>query len=250
MAINEYTLNGYGVPYTITDALPQYTTTFTAAAYSALISGATGNLGRACMTYAQRQGWQALGLARSTGDDLTDWDKTDSLFWHSRNTYDLIVVAHGTHRVRDIANTTQEDWEYVLRNSLDSVASLTTAILKYGRLRQGGLIVYCSSIQAQHTRAGRSAYAAARAGIEGYTRGVSAELRDYARAVCLRMGQFDVQMRDVKLSAEEKAKMQDRCYAPWLKPSDVARLIWQLYEQPGLTGSCIDLDSGQGLDVW
>jgi len=229
---------------------PKYTQTFSAAAYSALVSGATGNLGRACMTHGTGLGWQMLGLARSTGDDLTDWTKTDSIFKNSASSYDLVIVAHGTHRIRSIADTIEDDWQYVLDNSLNSVASLTTAILKHKRLRKGGLILYCSSIQASHTRAGRSAYAASRAGVEGYMRGVAAELSGYARAVCLRMGQFDAQMTGIKLDDKEKQKMQDRCYAPWLKPKDIARLIWDIYEQPGMTGNCIDLDSGQGINTW
>jgi NAD(P)-dependent dehydrogenase (short-subunit alcohol dehydrogenase family) len=220
---------------------------------SVLITGGFGNLGTACVAQAHALNWQAVAISRITGHNLSDWQATDAYFNGSRAytpDYDLVIVAHGTHRIRRIAEMTECDWNYVVDNSLTSVASLTSALIKHNRLQPNALLVYAGSIQAQHARTGRAAYAAARAGIEGYMRACAAELKGYARAVCLRMGQFDVQMDGVKFSDEERKQLQDRCYAPWLKPSDVAKFIWSLYEQPGMTGCCIDFDSGQSANVW
>ena len=135
-------------------------------------------------------------------------------------------------------------------NNLEASVALTSALLKYDKLRSGALVVYCSSIQATHTRAQRALYAAAKAGTEGFMRGIAAELAGAARTVCLRMGQLQGQMQHIKLDTAEIARLQQRCYTPWSSTADIARLIWQLYEQPALTGACLELDSGQSRNVW
>ena len=214
-----------------------------------LITGAYGNLGQACMVEAGKQGWQAVGMSRRTGQDLTNWLATDR-FVRNQAGFDLVMLAHGTHRIISSKDTTKSDYDYVVENNLEACVSVTTALLKAYKLNPGGLIVYCSSIQANHTRANRALYAAAKAGIEGYCRGISAELAGYGRAICLRLGQLQNQMSEIKLDQAEISRLQARCYTPWGQTADIARLIFQLYAQSSLTGCVLDIDSGQSNQIW
>ena len=214
-----------------------------------LITGCTGNLGQACIMLATHRGWDYELVSRQRGLDLSNWDATEQFVTRDSN-YDMVIMAHGAHCIISAGDTTEGDYRYVLDNNLASCVSLTSALLRHLKLNPGGLLVYCSSIQATHTRAGRALYAASKAGIEGYMRGVAAELADGRRALALRMGQLDAQMHDVKLDDVEIARLQARCYIAWNKPADVAKLIFDLYAQPGITGCCLDVDSGQGNNIW
>ena len=214
-----------------------------------LITGCTGNLGQACLAYARQHDWEFARVSRSYGLDLTNWEATNK-YISSSISYDLVIMAHGVHRIINVANTVESDYNYVLDNNLASCVSLTSALLRHSKLNAGGLLVYCSSLQATHTRAKRALYSAAKAGLEGYMRGVAAELTGSRRALALRLGQLETQMTDVKLDSEEVARLQARCYTPWNKTMDIARLIFDLYTQPGITGCCLNVDSGQENAVW
>jgi 3-oxoacyl-[acyl-carrier protein] reductase len=217
----------------------------------ALITGSTGNVGYACMELAKREGWQAVGVSRGEGLDLTRWAEVNAWAENRRESFDLVVMAHGVQIPGLLPHIGPLSWGKVINNNLTSAAVLTSALMEYERVAPGGLVVYCSSIQATQPRAGRGAYAAAKAGLEGLMRAAAVEWAgDGVRAVALRLGQLTATMRGVTFDEAQAEAIKRYTPLPWVDPADVARLCFDLYRQPSLTGVVLEISSGHHLSVW
>jgi len=222
----------------------------------ALISGATGNIGQALIPLAREKDWQTVGVARHAQPnfaiaplDLTDWATTAS--WVSQQApFDLVVMAHGVQQPNQLCALTKRSYLDVITNNLDSAVSLTCALVQQHKLEPNALLIYCSSLQAATPRGGRGAYAIAKAGLEALARTVAVELTPCARAIALRLGQLTTPMKGIQFTPEEQVSLQRRALLPWVAPEDVAQLCLDLYWQRSLTGCVIDVDSGQGRNVW
>jgi 3-oxoacyl-[acyl-carrier protein] reductase len=214
-----------------------------------LITGATGNVGTACLELANELHWEHVEIARALGINLCSWPKTN-LFIFQQQPFDLVIMAHGFQNPMRIAEYTDSSWHTIVDGNLGSCASLLNALVVNKKLYPGSLLVFMSSIQAVSPRAGRGAYAAAKAGVEALMKTAAAELAPKTRAVALRMGQLTTMMDGVQFSEEERKNLEKRALLPWVAPYDVARLCFDLYKQSSLTGAVIDLDSGHGRNVW
>jgi NAD(P)-dependent dehydrogenase (short-subunit alcohol dehydrogenase family) len=81
----------------------------------------------------------------------------------------------GIESRRDLLDTTEAEWDRVLEVDLKSVFLATQAAAPAIIARGGGSVICVSSI-AGHRGHGRTAYAAAKAGIEGFVRTVAVQL--------------------------------------------------------------------------
>ena len=81
----------------------------------------------------------------------------------------------GIESRKDLLETTEEEWDEVLAVDLKSVFLATRAAVP-AMLRRGGGSVVCVSSISGHRGHGRTAYAAAKAGIEGFVRSVAVQL--------------------------------------------------------------------------
>lgn len=218
-----------------------------------LVTGNTGNVGNACVRYvrARSQEWELRGISRSYNFDLTDWDDTAAWVGAHSAPFNLVIMTHGVQDPCFFAGMTGQDWNNIIENNLSSAASLTAALIQECKIAIGGLIVYFSSIQATQPRAGRAPYAAAKAGIEGLMRAAAVEIADLgARAVALRIGQMTTPMQGIQFGKDEMDYIKKRIPGPLVDPDDIARLCFQLYEQPSLNGEVIEVSSGHAFNIW
>jgi NAD(P)-dependent dehydrogenase (short-subunit alcohol dehydrogenase family) len=81
----------------------------------------------------------------------------------------------GIESRKDLLETTEEEWDQVLEVDLKTVFLATRAAVPAMIARGGGSVICVSSI-AGHRGHGRTAYAAAKAGIEGFVRTVAVQL--------------------------------------------------------------------------
>lgn len=215
-----------------------------------LITGATGNVGKACQDYAKANGWDVTGACRKNGLDLSNWQKVHDWVYGAAP-YDLVIMAHGVQRPTLLKNMRPGDWSYVIENNLTSSLNLISALLDFERINRGGMVVYFSSIQASQPRAGRGAYAAAKAGIEALARSTAVEgFNAGIRSVALRVGQMTTPMQDIHFNEAEMKLLKDQIPLEWVSPEAVARLTFALYEQPSITGEVIEISSGHKLSIW
>ena len=92
---------------------------------------------------------------------------------------DVLVNNAGILRDKMIWNLTQEDWDLVLTVHLGGTFRFTQACLPYFKQQDSGRIINVTSYSGIHGNMGQSNYAAAKAGIIGYTKTIAKELARY-----------------------------------------------------------------------
>ena len=120
------------------------------------------------------EGGEAAGLAA----DVTRADDCRVMVEAAVSRWGGLDVLHnnvGIESRKDLLETTEEDWDEVLEVDLKSVFLATRAAVPAIVAHGGGSVVCVSSIVG-HRGHGRTAYAAAKAGIEGFVRTVAVQL--------------------------------------------------------------------------
>lgn len=226
-----------------------------------LISGASGNVGVACINYfCNQENAQVYGLSRTTPqvkhyDNFTFSNANLNKFHQPvirlfDCQFDLVIMAHGTQEKIAIGKESMTAIMKIIDSNLISALNLTDILIRYQLLAQDSLIVYSGSIQATQPRAGRGPYAIAKAGLEALTKIVAVEQSPRTRAICLRMGQLSKQMKGIVFNEDHVRSIKSITFAKFPTPKDIAKYCHNLYDMKGITGSIIDVDSGHHLSVW
>ena len=138
-----------------------------------------------CVDQALARAEETVALIRADGGeaaahaaDVTRADDCRAMVEAAVARWGGLDVLHnnvGIESRKDLLETTEEEWDQVLAVDLKSVFLATRAAVPAMVLRGGGSVVCVSSI-AGHRGHGRTAYAAAKAGIEGFVRTVAVQL--------------------------------------------------------------------------
>ncbi len=88
---------------------------------------------------------------------------------------EILVNNAGITRDVTLHRMTQEDWHAVIETNLSSCFNMSRAVIEGMRARGFGRIVNISSINGQKGQAGQTNYAAAKAGILGFTKALALE---------------------------------------------------------------------------
>jgi acetoacetyl-CoA reductase len=88
---------------------------------------------------------------------------------------DVLVNNAGITRDGMLHRMTKENWDAVIRTNLDSVFNMTRLVIESMRARNFGRIVSISSINGRKGQIGQANYAAAKAGLLGFTKSVAQE---------------------------------------------------------------------------
>jgi acetoacetyl-CoA reductase len=159
---------------------------------------------------------------------------------------DILVNNAGVNRDRTIRRMTVEEWKEVLATDLDSVFYCTYAAVPHMIERGGGRIVNMASIVGQMGNLGQSNYAAAKAGIVGFSKSAAQELARYnisVNALCPGFIETDMVTNltdDVKAALIAKIPM-----GRFGKPEEVAQITRFLCTEGGyVTGAQININGG------
>jgi NAD(P)-dependent dehydrogenase (short-subunit alcohol dehydrogenase family) len=118
------------------------------------------------------------GEAAALAADVTRADECRAMVDAAVSRWGGLDVLHnnvGIESRKDLLETTEEEWDEVLAVDLKSVFLATRAAVP-AIVRRGGGSVICVSSIAGHRGHGRTAYAAAKAGIDGFVRTVAVQL--------------------------------------------------------------------------
>src|SRR3990167_2826770 len=109
--------------------------------------------------------------------DVSDYNEVAKMFETAKAEFkkiDILVNNAGIVRDRTLKNMTQEEWSNVINTNLSSVFNVTKHALPL--IGEGGRIINISSIVGQYGNFGQANYAAAKAGIIGFTKSLAKEL--------------------------------------------------------------------------
>jgi len=159
---------------------------------------------------------------------------------------DILVNNAGVNRDRTIRRMSVEEWQEVIATDLSSVFYCTYAALPHLIERGGGSIVNMASIIGQMGNLGQSNYAAAKAGIVGFSKSAAQEFARFhinVNALCPGFIETDMVMNltdEVKEVLLAKVPM-----GRFGKPEEVAAITrFLVTEGAYITGAQININGG------
>lgn len=162
---------------------------------------------------------------------------------------DILVNNAGVNRDRTIRRMSAEEWQEVIATDLSSVFYCTNAALPHMIERGGGRIVNMSSIVGQMGNLGQSNYAAAKAGIVGFTKSAAQEFARFNITVNAMCPGFIATEMVTNLTEEvQQALLAKIPLGRFGKPEEVARLCrFLVSEGEYITGAQININGGMYL---
>lgn len=236
----------------------------------ALVTGASRGIGAAIADELARQGAQVVGTATTqagagaiaerlraiapqcTGEplDVNDAEACDALL--QKITADfaapaILVNNAGITRDQILLRMKDEDWDAVMSTNLRSVFRLSKGCLRGMMKARFGRIISISSVVGSMGNAGQANYAAAKAGMEGFTRSLAREVGSRGITVnVVAPGFIDTDMTR-ELSEEQRAAMlQDIALQRLGQPQDIAAAVAFLASEAGgyITGHTLHVNGG------
>ncbi len=162
---------------------------------------------------------------------------------------DILVNNAGVNRDRTIRRMSAEEWQEVIATDLSSVFYCTNAALPHMIERGGGRIVNMSSIVGQMGNLGQSNYAAAKAGIVGFTKSAAQEFARFNITVNAMCPGFIATEMVTDLTEEvQQALLAKIPLGRFGKPEEVASLCrFLVSEGEYITGAQININGGMYL---
>lgn len=162
---------------------------------------------------------------------------------------DILVNNAGITRDRLLLRMSDEDWDKVLSINLKGAFLCTRAVLR-GMVRQRwGRIVSIASIIGMMGNPGQANYAAAKAGLIGFTRTVAKEVASHGiTANAIAPGFIDTEMTR-QLKEDWKEEVRSRIPLNYFgSPRDVAEAVAFLASEEAryITGQVLNVDGGMG----
>jgi acetoacetyl-CoA reductase len=159
---------------------------------------------------------------------------------------DILVNNAGITRDKTLRKMSEDDWNKVIEYDLNSVFHCTRAVLPHMTERGYGRIINVSSIIGQTGNLGQSNYAAAKAGMIGFTKSIAREVARYGitvNAVCPGFIETDM-LKAVPDEAREKIVAQIPL-GRFGRPSEVAAMVRFLAAEGGwITGQQFNVNGG------
>lgn len=218
---------------------------------TAVVIGATGNIGQAVCKVLQQAGFVL-------DQQWLDADRPDASLKASYNhlpkKIDTAIYLAGINRIAKSEELSLDDWDKVHNINLKGAFFFAQAAFSALKAAKHSSFIVISSIMTTHPYPGRLAYATAKAGLEAMVRSLSVEWGEHGIAThALRLGHMEGLMKTtvanpLLLDAVKK-------HAPLgnlIPPDEVAKYILWL-AQGGcqvVSGGVIDFDPGYIINRW
>jgi acetoacetyl-CoA reductase len=159
---------------------------------------------------------------------------------------DVLVNNAGITRDRSLAKMSPDEWDAVLETNLSSVFHMTARVLPHMVSAGHGRIISISSVIGLHGNFGQANYAAAKAGIIGFTKSAAIELAKKGITVnAIAPGFIETEMI-AAMPDEVRARILERIpMGRFGHPEEIAQAVAFLVTSGDyITGQVITIDGG------
>ena len=238
---------------------------------SALVTGATGGIGAAIAEALHGQGAHVVlsgtreavleERAAALGDrvsvaaaNLADLDSVEGLAKRAEELagggIDILVNNAGITRDGLLMRMKDDDWDAVLAVNLTAGFRLSRALVRGMMKRRWGRIVGISSIVGATGNPGQTNYAAAKAGMVGFSKALAAEIANRGITVnVVAPGFIDTAMTEALTDAQKEKLLAGVPVGRLGTPGDIAAAVVYLSSQEAayVTGATIHVNGGMAM---
>lgn len=240
----------------------------------ALVTGASRGIGKAIALELGKNGALIAGTA-TTEDNARQIDQylsdagikgigivmnvnnleqiNDSIGAVQKSLGDISILVNNAGITRDnlLARMKDEEWDAIVQTNLKSVFYLSRAVLRPMMKARYGRIINISSIVGATGNAGQTNYAAAKAGMIGFSKSLAKEIGSRNITVnCVAPGFIDTDMTRALSSEQQQALIQHIPLGRLGRPEDVATAVVFLASSAAsyITGSTLHVNGGMYMD--
>jgi 3-oxoacyl-[acyl-carrier protein] reductase len=197
----------------------------------------------------QRAGGQAQAIALDIADDGSVESAVAALL-KEHATIPLLVNNAGITRDGLLMRMKREDWNQVIDTNLSGIYRVCRSLVPSMVKARYGRIVNVTSVVARIGNPGQANYAAAKAGVEGFTRSLAAELASRNVTVnCVAPGFIDTDMTRGLSEAQRAALLEQVPLGRLGTPDDVAGGVAYLMSDAAsyITGITLPINGGMHM---
>ena len=238
-----------------------------------LVTGATRGIGKAIALQLAQQGATVVGTATSQGGaesisamlaeagakgtgmvlDVASAESTEAVLSAIAEQFgNITVLVNNAGITRDnlMMRMKEEEWDDIMSTNLKSVFRLSKGVLRAMMKERFGRIINITSVVGVSGNAGQANYAAAKAGVIGFTKSLAQEIASRGITVnAIAPGFINTDMTKA-LNEEQVAKMTANIPANRLgEPDDIAAAVVFLAsnESSYVTGTTLHVNGGMYL---
>ena len=239
----------------------------------ALVTGASRGIGRGIALALGAAGAKVLGTATTVSGaegigkelaaagisgtgyamDVNDGAETEAVLETIRQQWgDIAILVNNAGITRDnlLMRMKDEEWDAIMSTNLKSVYRLSKAVIRGMMKARSGRIINVTSVVGTMGNAGQSNYAAAKAGVEGFSRALAREVGSRNITVnCVAPGFIDTDMTRSLGEAQRESLIGQIPLARLGSVEDVASAVVYLASDAAsyVTGSTLHVNGGMHM---
>ena len=234
----------------------------------ALVTGASRGIGKAIATQLAQQGATVIGTATSENGaqaisdylsefggkgfalNVTDKESVDTTIKAINEAYggiDILVNNAGITRDNLLMRMKDDEWQDIIDTNLTSIFTLSKAVLRGMMKKRFGRIVNIGSVVGSAGNAGQANYAAAKAGVIGFSKSMAREVA--SRGITINVvapGFIDTDMTKALTDDQKEAIFKDIPANRLGEPDEIAATVAFLVSDGAayITGETIHVNGG------